>query len=140
MINARKLNAWLNLAWHFNKHVLTRLPLRPFRRGRDLARFQQAVAPEGFVPLTAPQREALPQFMNCVHCGLCALACPELRTTPASAWTDTWTFVTGASRSLDRTHIVAAQLPECATCQQCADVCPTGVPIPFIAATIKQMS
>ncbi len=139
MINARKLQAWLNLAWHFNKHVLTRLPLRPFRRGRDLARLQATLELEGFVPLNEGQREAFPQFMNCIHCGLCALACPELRDAPASAWQDAWTFVAGASRSLDRSRIVAAQLSECAHCQACADVCPTGVPIPLMAASIKQL-
>lgn len=139
MISGRKLGAWLNLAWHFNKHVVTRLPLRPFLRGRDLARFSEALAPEGFVPLEPEQRAVFPEFMNCVHCGLCALACPELRNTPMSAWQDTWTFVAGASRSLDRTSLVAAQLTACASCQQCADVCPTGVPIPLMAAVIKQL-
>ena len=139
MINSRKLQAWLNLAWHFNKHVLTRLPLRPFRRGRDLTRLQATLEPEGFVPLSAAQRQAFPQFMNCIHCGLCALACPELRDAPASAWADAWTFVAGASRSLDRAHIVNAQMSECADCQACASVCPTGVPIPLLAASIKQL-
>lgn len=140
MINARKLGAWLNLAWHFNKHVVTRLPLRPFRRGRDFKRLHDALTPEGFVPLASAQREQFPEFMNCVHCGLCTLVCPELRDSPASAWDDAWTFVAGASRSLDRTALVAAQLPACASCAQCADVCPTGVPIPLMATTIKQLT
>jgi ferredoxin len=139
MIKARKLGAWLNLAWHFNKHVLTRLPLRPFQRGRDLQRFNATIAPEGFVPLRAEHRAVFPAFMNCVHCGLCALACPELRQQSMSAWDDAWTFVTGASRSLDRTTLVAAQISPCAECDDCAAVCPTGVPIPLMAAVIKSM-
>ena len=139
MSTTRKIGAWLNLAWHMAKHVVTRLPLRPFRRGRDLERFSKAIAPEGFVPLTAAQREAFPSFMNCVHCGLCALACPELRDAPMSAWDDAWTFAGGASRSLDRTNIVATQLSPCTTCDECAAVCPTGVPIPLMAATFKDL-
>jgi succinate dehydrogenase/fumarate reductase-like Fe-S protein len=139
MINARKLGAWLNLAWHFNKHVVTRLPLRPFRRGRDLQRFNATIVPEGFVSLRAEDRAAFPTFMNCIHCGLCALACPELRESPVSAWDDAWTFVTGASRSLDRANIVAAQISSCAECDECAAVCPTGVPIPLMASVLKNM-
>ena len=135
----RKLGAWLNLAWHFGKHVVTRLWLRPFRRGRDLARFNAAIAPEGFVPLTPAQRAAFPAFMNCVHCGLCALACPELRDQPMSAWADAWTFAGGASRSIDRAPLVAAQLSPCTSCGDCAAVCPTGVPIPLMATVIRQL-
>ena len=140
MINSRKLGAWLNLAWHFAKHALTRWPWRAFRRGRDLRRFNAAIAPEGFVPLLPDQRAAFPAFMNCVHCGLCALACPELRDQPMSAWDDAWTFVTGASRSLDRTHLVARQLSSCTECVACAAVCPTGVPIPLMAGVMKSMN
>lgn len=139
MSTRRKLQAWLNLAWHFGKHVVTRLPLRPFRSGRDLTRFQAATAPEGFVPLTAEQRGAFPAFMNCVHCGLCALACPELRDQPMSAWHDAWTFAAGASRSIDRAPLVAAQLSPCTSCHACAAVCPTGVPIPLMATMIRQL-
>lgn len=139
MISARKLGAWLNLAWHMAKHTVTRLPLRPFRRGRDLQRFRTAIAPEGFVPLTAAQRERFPAHMNCVHCGLCALACPEAHAAPTSAWDDAWTFAGGASRSLDRAKIVAAQLSACSSSEASAAVCPTGVPIPLMAATFRQL-
>lgn len=135
----RKLGAWVNLAWHFAGHVITRLPWRRFRAGHDLARFNAAIAPEGFVPLAPAQRDAFPAFMNCVHCGLCALACPELRTQPMSAWDDAWTFVGGASRSLDRAPLVAAQLSPCTSCAECAAVCPTGVPIPLLAAMMKSL-
>jgi ferredoxin len=135
----RKLGAWLNLAWHFAVHVVTRLPWRRFRRGRDLARFRAAIAPEGFVPLAPAQRDSFPLFMNCVHCGLCALACPELRQQPMSAWQDAWTFVSGASRSIDRAPLVAAQLSPCTACADCAAVCPTGVPIPQLAAMMKSL-
>jgi D-aminopeptidase len=139
MSTRRKLGAWLNLAWHFAKHVVTRLPLRPFRHGRDLARYNAAIAPEGFVPLTAAQRAAFPAFMNCVHCGLCALACPDARAQPTSAWDDPWTFAGGASRSLDRVPLVAAQLAPCTARPEPAAVCPTGVPIPLMANVMKQL-
>lgn len=139
MINSRKLGAWLNLAWHFARHVVTRWPWRPFRRGRDLQRFRAAIAPEGFVPLHRAHRAAFPAFMNCVHCGLCALPCRESHAMPMSAWDEAWTFVGGASRSLDRTNIVAAQLSACVSSEETARVCPTGVPIPLMANVFKTL-
>jgi len=136
----RKLIAWVNLAWHFTLHVLTRMWLRPFRRGRDLARFDAAVAPEGYLPLEPAARAEFVRYMGCVQCGLCAIACPSLQAQPASAWTEAWTFVTGASRSLDRVRLVAAQLPECAREPAATAVCPAGVPIARMAEIIERMA
>ncbi len=134
-----RILAWLNLAYHFARHVLFVMPFRPFRRGRELLRFTSAVVPEGYVPLEAPERELLPTAMNCIHCGLCSLACPSLHDAPSSAWAESWTFVAGPSRSLDRAPLVAADAP-CARCDACAAVCPTGVPIPQIAAMLGRLA
>jgi succinate dehydrogenase/fumarate reductase-like Fe-S protein len=136
----RRLQAWINLAWHFWKHVLTRLPLRPFRHGRDLARLLEQVRPEGFEPINVAERENFPAFMNCIHCGLCTLACPALREHPDSAWAEPWTFVTGPARSLHRAPLAAASVAPCARCAECAAVCPTGVPIPLLAALVTRLA
>ena len=136
----RRLQAWVNLAWHFWKHVLTRLPLRPFRRGRDLERLLGDVRPEGYLPLTAPERDAFPAFMGCIHCGLCSLACPALQEAAADGWAEPWTFVTGPARSLHRAPLAAASAEACARCAACAAVCPTGVPIPQLAALITRLA
>src|SRR5512143_4268215 len=109
----RRLAAWLNLAWQFALHVLTRMWLRPFRRGRDLARFERTVEPEGYVPLTAAERAQFVATMQCIHCGLCAIVCESLRAQPTSAWDEAWTFAAGAARSLDRAHVVVADLSDC---------------------------
>jgi succinate dehydrogenase/fumarate reductase-like Fe-S protein len=139
MITKRKLGAWLNLAWHFNKHMVLRWPWRPFRRGRDLQRFRAAIGAEGFVPLSPAQRTAFPAFMGCVHCGLCALACRSPDEAPMSAWAEAWTFAGGASRSLDRARLVAHDLSACADSPAAAAVCPMGVPIPLMAATVRTL-
>jgi succinate dehydrogenase/fumarate reductase-like Fe-S protein len=135
----RKLVAWLNLAARFGLHVLTRMPLRPFRRGRDLLRFSTAVGAEGYAALDPQARLAFPSYMNCVQCGLCALACTSLQDEPASAWEEAWTFVAGGSRSLDRAALVAHELPACASATEAERVCPMGIPISDMAATIRRL-
>lgn len=134
----RKLGAWLNLAWHFNKHVFTRLWLRPFRPGRDLARFEGAVTPEGYLPLLPAERMHVPASMRCLHCGLCAIPCD--REQPFSAWDEAWTFAGGASRSLDHARLVASDLARCASDPAAEAVCPTGVPIMQMADGIRRMA
>ncbi|HUP90401.1 MAG TPA: P1 family peptidase [Longimicrobiales bacterium] len=136
----RKIFAWLNLAWHFAKHVTTRLWLRPFRGGRDLARFNKKVAPEGYVPMPADAREQFVGYMHCVHCGLCAINCTTLQEKPDNAWNEAWTFVAGASRSLDRAQLVTNDMSECPHDPKTQAVCPTGVPINHMADAIRRMT
>jgi ferredoxin len=136
----RKTFAWMNLAWNFGRHVAVQMPARALGRGAGAQRFRDAVLPEGYVPLEPAEREAMPSTMQCIHCGLCSLACPDIRSAPASAWDEAWTFVAGPSRSIDRAPLVAADLPPCVDCQECADVCPTGVPITHMAATLRRLA
>jgi succinate dehydrogenase/fumarate reductase-like Fe-S protein len=134
----KKLFAWLNLAWHFAGQITTRTWLRPFRRGRDRKRFYDAVSPEGYLPLDPPARTEFVRYMNCVHCGLCALACDSSQQ-PMSAWDEAWTFVAGGARSLDRAQLVVQDLPACAQQPAAQAVCPTGVPINNMAGAFQRM-
>jgi succinate dehydrogenase/fumarate reductase-like Fe-S protein len=134
-----RLFAWINLAYRFAVHVLFRLPARALGQRGDYTRFRTTVAAEGYEPLSAEERTAFPAFMNCIHCGLCSLACPELAAAP-TGWNEAWTFVAGPSRSLDRARLVAHELTPCARCAECAAVCPTGVPIPLLAAAVQRMA
>lgn len=118
-----RLYAWGNLGYRFARHVLA-LPLRAVGLGRGARHFLDAVVPEGYVPLGSEERANYPARMTCVSCGLCALA-PE--TSPASAWEEPWTFVVGASRSIDMPVEVAASVPDGARDGEA--VCPMGVPI-----------
>lgn len=136
----RKAFAWLNLAWSFGRHVTVQMPARALGRGPGARRFRDAVLPEGYVPLEPAEREAMPDWMQCIHCGLCSLACPTIGNAPASAWDEAWTFVAGPSRSIDRAPAVAADITPCADCTACADVCPTGVPIPEMAAALRRLA
>ena len=134
MSTMRRATAWLNLAYRFGRHVL-RMPTRLVRNGSDAARFLDAVIPEGYVPLTPEERDIVPAAMRCVHCGLCAFTTPATEQA-ASAWDEAWTFVAGPSRSIDRSVLAAPQADALAGCDDCAAVCPAGVPIPQLARLV----
>ncbi len=140
MTAATRLRAWRGLGRAMAVQ-LGALPLRRLRPRGDGGRdFLGLVAAEGYVPLTAEERAVFPSFTRCVSCGLCALACPALREAPAAAWAEAWTFVVGPSRLLERARLAAASLEPCARCAACAAVCPTGVPIPRLAALIERLA
>jgi succinate dehydrogenase/fumarate reductase-like Fe-S protein len=132
--------AWLNLAWHFGRHVAVQVPRRAFRAGDDLQRFRDAVEPEGYVPLTADERALLPSTMMCIDCGLCVPACPELQAAGGTAWDEAWTFVAGPSRSIDRAALVADSIQPCTACEACAAACPMDIPIPHLAALVRRLA
>ena len=132
--------AWINLAYRFAVHVLWRLPRRALGWRGDYTLFSSTTANEGYVPLQSAERARFPEFMQCIHCGLCSLSCPELRAAPASAWDEAWTFVAGPARSLERAPLVASGITPCAECSECEAACPTGVPIPQLAAMVKRMA
>jgi ferredoxin len=131
-----RVGAWANLGYRFARHMLV-LPVRALRRGSAADRLLRRLAPEGYVPLTPAERDGFPARMACVSCGLCALAS---RTSPVSAWEEAWTFVTGPSRSIDAARESAASIGEAAREDGGARVCPTGVPIPLLAASLERLA
>ena len=147
---ATRLRAWLLLGTSMAGQ-LARLPARRVRRlldGRGSARqapggeeaFLACVRPEGYLPLSAAERADFPSFTRCISCGLCSQVCPVLAASPAAAWSEPWSFVVGSSRLLERAGLAAAALEPCARCTACAAVCPTGVPIPRLAAMIERLA
>jgi succinate dehydrogenase/fumarate reductase-like Fe-S protein len=131
--------AWMNLAYRFGVHVVWRLPARAIGQRPDYERFRETMRKEGYSPLASTERAHFPEFMQCIHCGLCTLACPALRNAPQSAWQEAWTFVGGTSRSLERSRLAAAAIP-CSKCGECEAACPTGVPISMMAALVERLA
>ncbi len=135
-----RIIAWINLSYRFAIHVLWRMPARALGHHGGYQRFVHTVSAEGHVPLAAEDRARFPEFMQCIHCGLCTLACPSLRASPQDAWHEAWTFVAGTSRSLERSNLVVASLTPCTKCGECDAACPTGVPISLMAAAIERLA
>ncbi len=139
-----RLSAW----WLLGRRMamqMARLPVRALatrgrRAGGGARALLAVVAPEGYLPLSPPERADFPAYTRCISCGLCTFACPAIREGPAAAWDEAWTFVVGPSRLLERARLAAASLEPCARCAACAAVCPTGVPIPRLAATIERLA
>jgi succinate dehydrogenase/fumarate reductase-like Fe-S protein len=140
MVLTGRARAWINLAYRFGRHVVVRMPARVLRGSDDLRLFLEAVEPEGYIPLTAEERVLLPATMNCVHCGLCSLACPVLKASPSDAWAEAWTFVAGPSRSIDRVSLAVHDMPPCVACDACTAICPMDIPIPQLAALVRRMA
>jgi hypothetical protein len=131
-----RIFAWLNLAYRFAVHVLFRMPARALGNRRDYQTFLTTVGSEGYVPLSAAERERFVDFTRCFHCGLCSLAGEP----PSSAWDEPWTFVAGPARSLDQSRLVAARIHPSVDGRLPTAVCPAGVPIDFMSATLKRMA
>jgi ferredoxin len=127
--------AFANLGWRFARHLAS-LPVRAVRRRSGADAFLGLVAPEGYVPLTAEERAWFPARMRCVSCGLCALASPA----PASAWDDAWSFVAGASRSIDAAGAAASGLGAAVQDPATESACPTGVPIAALAESMRRLA
>jgi hypothetical protein len=156
----RRMQAWFNLAYRFNRHMLVALPARALRGG-DGARFRAATAAEGLLPLLPAERAIMPDLMRCVHCGLCALArldanpsphataphlssvappAPPAPPAPYSAWEEPWSFIAGDARALDRAPLAARSAAALARAHSADALCPTGVPITAAARLMLRMA
>jgi hypothetical protein len=135
----RRIQAWLNLAYRFNRHVLVTLPARALRGG-DGDLFRAATAAEGLLPLLPAERALLPRTMRCVHCGLCAFVPPPGPPEPYSAWQEPWTFVGGEARALDRAALAAGTAAMVARAADADAICPTGTAISGAARMITRLA
>lgn len=121
-----KLRAPMLLGWHAVRWLAGGAQ---FWRGTHArAEFEQNYEADGIRPLTAEERDAIPEWQACTACGLCDLACPEAK--------GPMLVVAGMQRDIPRhRHYRTAAVPvtECGSCDDCEQFCPVGVPIREVA-------
>ncbi len=125
-----RLHAVTMLGWG----ALVTHPLDRLVHGRGgRRRFLASYAPEGLIPLEAPDRASHPEFMRCAACGLCDLVCPlTTRLDRASFQGPAAVAVAWSRATPDLAHLASTlrQLPgACGDCRLCVEVCPRQVPL-----------
>jgi NAD-dependent dihydropyrimidine dehydrogenase PreA subunit len=128
----RRLGAFAVLGFRaIGVHPLQLLFRGRSRNGREA--FLRNYAPEGLIPLTAPERSQLITFMRCVDCGMCDAVCPLVGRLERRDFAGPSLVALAYARATPDLGIVAstlAHLPaDCGACTKCVDVCPTRVPL-----------
>lgn len=106
----------------------------PFRRKRHgIREFLQYYGTEGLQPLSSLDKDLLLQFSECIQCGYCDTACPEL-------WQSADLVARARFPGPSRVLISWSRLPAevlhldwdfafCTSCAKCAQACPNHVPV-----------
>lgn len=120
------------LAWAYGIHQARRRLKRPSSQLADLF---ETYAPDGINAITGDERERHPRLVNCINCGLCALAAGRIGKTRlpdlASSYMRLYARLGESSADLagDDPDLVAASA-----------VCPVGLPLDEVAAMVRRLS
>jgi succinate dehydrogenase/fumarate reductase-like Fe-S protein len=120
------------LAWAYGVHLARRRLRRPRSQLADLL---NTYAPDGIRAIAPAVRERHPRLVNCINCGLCALAAgrigksrlPDL----ASSYMRLYARLGEASTD------VAGDDPDLAAASA---VCPVGLPLAEVATVVRRMT
>jgi hypothetical protein len=120
------------LAWAYGVHLARRRLRRPRSQLADLL---NTYAPDGIRAIDPAVRERHPRLVNCINCGLCALAAgrigksrlPDL----ASSYMRLYARLGEASTD------VAGDDPDFAAASA---VCPVGLPLEEVATVVRRMT
>ncbi len=133
-----KLVSLLNLAYHFNLHMLAK-PVSS-AQGDAMERFLRNYAGDKLRPLTADQRARLSTFSRCICCGLCDTVCENLRADRRHLFNGPSDLACCAGCSMPDFELAAEHLAgwrRCGDCEACEDICPAGVPLRELAAFVE---
>lgn len=127
-----RADSLVKLAWAYGIHLARRRLRRP---ASQLSGLLETYAPDGIRPIDAATREEHPRLVNCINCGLCALAAGRLGRTRlpdlASSYMRLYARLAEASSDLD------GDVPELVAASA---VCPVGLPLDEVAAVVRRMT
>lgn len=133
-----KLISLINLAYHFNLHMLAKPVSSAW--GDAMERFLKNYADDKLQPLTAEQRQNLSTFSRCICCGLCDTVCENLQASERHLFNGPSDLACRESCSMPDFELAAEYLTgwrRCGDCTACEDICPSGVPLRELAAFVE---
>jgi Fe-S oxidoreductase len=114
-------------------------PLKLLRQaGSGRERFLASYAPEGLVPTRVEDQRIGEEASACIACGLCETACELAPEVPAIRALGLHAAFRLYSKSSVELPWAAAALDACTGCAGCDSVCPTGVPISRVVASLRE--
>ncbi len=112
----------LNLIWLFLKKVV-------FWRRRGLSQFVNNYQQDRLIPMQSGDRDGLFRFAQCINCGICDTACPDLGKIPREKFPGPSFLVTTLTRATPDFWAIDLDLSACGGCDLCEKVCPNQVPV-----------
>lgn len=133
---ARKLYAYLYLSFCGFLFVLRKI--FPFGKKNGYRTFLANYEQEGLPKFSPEFRELASRAGDCIACGQCDAACPELTNRDGGIFIGPMHLVMSSFRGgpllapseLDLQTIISEQ---CASCQKCEQACPRNIPIISLA-------
>lgn len=130
-----RASALARLAAAYGAHQVRRRFRRP-QPGE--ARLLATYAEDRLVPLTAEERDLLPEASGCISCGLCALVVARVSgLRPAD-------LAPAYLRDYPRLALAAPDwegaAPAVDALQAAAEACPMGVPLPGVLAMVRRLA
>jgi succinate dehydrogenase/fumarate reductase-like Fe-S protein len=122
--------SWIYAQLVFFCYVLLHFVKRPFRRlAKGHLQFLQQYGAEGLEPLTSSDKKLLGRLSQCIHCGYCDSACPNLGSYPRSQFPGPSYLVTTLARATPDFWAAGVDFSLCAECDRCERACPNRVPV-----------
>src|SRR5215472_2848232 len=127
-----RADALARLALAYGMHLTRR---RVTRRRPQLSGLLETYDPDGIRPLTSPERQKHPRLVNCINCGLCALAAGRIGQTRLPDLASSYMRL--YSRLGEASVDVEGDAPDLAAA---AAVCPVGLPLDEVAEVVRRMA
>lgn len=107
---------------------------------RGLGTFLRHYAPDHLTPRTPDEAQLLPAWEACVNCGLCTARCPVLRVLlrAEGRYAGPRQVATALSRAHPEAWAAHDTCYTCTLCGACEAICPVGVPIPDLVASLRR--